>query len=87
MRERSGNDRRGKNQDFLMSDKQVAMLAGVPTNSVRYWRQMGMLPFVKVGKHPRIWHSVFLKVFQKPLPIGLGDTDTMPFAGDVRSRA
>ncbi len=86
MKERSGNDRRGKNQDFLMSDSQVGKLAGVPTNTVRYWRQLGILPFVKVGKHPRIWHSVFLRVFQKPLPMQ-GGTDTMPFAGDVRSRA
>jgi hypothetical protein len=82
--ERRRNDRRGKNQDFLMSDSQVGKLAGVSTNTVRYWRQMGVLPFVKVGRHPRIWHSIFQKVFQKPLPFGLA-ADTMPSAGgDIR---
>lgn len=53
-------------ENYLMTDQEVAELANVPVGSVRYWRQMGMLPFVKVGKHPRIWLSVFNKVFQKP---------------------
>ncbi len=86
MIERRKNNQ-GMNGDYLMTERMVAEMALVPVNTIRYWRQMGILPFIKVGKHPRIWHSVFLKVFQKPLPIGLGDTDTMPFAGDVRSRA
>ena len=69
MTERRRNDRRFKNQDYLMSDSQVAEMAGVPANTVRYWRQVGIMHFVKVGKHPRVWHSVFLKVFQKPISI------------------
>lgn len=81
MTERRRSDRRYKHQDYLMTDHQVAELAGVSVNTVRYWRQLGMMPFVKVGRHPRVWHSVFLKVFQKPLPLGF---DTMPSARDIR---
>lgn len=81
MTERRGRDRRGQNEDRLLSDSQVAQLAGVPAGTVRYWRQIGVLPFVKVGRHPRVWHSIFLKVFQKPLPLAF---DTMPSAGDIR---
>ncbi len=81
MTERRRSDRRNMSRDYLMSDSQVAELAKVPTNTVRYWRQTGILPFVKVGRHPRIWHSIFLRVFQKPLPLAF---DTMPGAGDIR---
>ena len=84
MTERRKNDRREQNQDYLMSDGQVAEMAMVPLNTVRYWRQLGVMPFVKVGKHPKVWFSVFQKVFQKPLPsLALG-TDKMPSAGDIR---
>jgi hypothetical protein len=55
-------------RNFLMSDKDIAEKAGVSPNTVRYWRQTGALPFVKVGKYPRVWYSVFLQVFKKPLP-------------------
>ena len=81
MTERRGRDRRSHQQDHLMTEHQVAALAGVSVNTVRYWRQTGVMPFVKVGRHPRVWHSVFLKVFQKPLPFGF---DTMPSARDIR---
>lgn len=65
--ERNGNLNHKKDvQDYLMTDKEVAEFAKVSVGSVRYWRQMGVLPFVKVGRHPRIWHSVVLKVFKKP---------------------
>ena len=76
-------DRRktGERRNHLMTDAMVAELASVSVNTVRYWRQKGLLPFVKVGRHPRVWHSVFLKVFQKPLPLGF---DTMPSARDIR---
>jgi excisionase family DNA binding protein len=73
-----------KHQDHLMSDCQVAELAGVPTNTVRYWRQIGVLPFVKVGRHPRVWYSVFQKVFQKPLPFPPFGGDKIEGAGDIR---
>ena len=84
MTERRSNDRRGQNQDYLMTEGQVAKMANVTVNTVRYWRQLGKLPSVKVGKHPMVWHSVFLKVFQKPLPFPpLGD-DKMGTAGNIR---
>jgi hypothetical protein len=84
MTERRKNDRRGQNQDYLMTEDQVAGMAKVSVHTIRYWRQIGVLPSVKVGKHPRIWHSVFLKVFQKPLPFPpLGD-DKMKAAGNIR---
>jgi hypothetical protein len=59
-------DRRTPNQDQLLSDKQVALMAGVPVNTVSYWRLAGMLPFVKLGRHPRVWLSVFQKTFHQP---------------------
>ena len=59
-------DRRNRNQDQLLSDEQVALMAGVPVNTVCYWRLAGMLPFVKVGRHPRVWLSDFQKTFHQP---------------------
>jgi hypothetical protein len=52
-------------EDRLLTDEQVSELAQVSVNTVRYWRTMGLLPFVKIGRHPRIWLSVFYKVFGK----------------------
>ena len=72
MTDRRKSDRRGQNQDYLMTEDQVAEMAKVSVHTVRYWRHLGILPSVKVGKHPRIWNSVFLKVFQKPLPFWVG---------------
>ncbi len=54
------------NEDRLLTDKEVAELAQVSINTVKYWRQMGMLKFVKVGKHPRVWLSEFNRAFKKP---------------------
>jgi len=56
-------------ENKLLTDKDVAELAKVSPNTVKYWRQTGLLPFVKVGKHPRIWLSEFYRVFQKPITI------------------
>jgi len=84
MTERRRSDRRGQNQDYLMTEGQVAKMANVTVNTVRYWRQLGKLPSVKVGKHPMVWNSVFLKVFQKPLPFPPFGGDKMPSAGDIR---
>jgi excisionase family DNA binding protein len=55
---------RKRDKDYLMTDFEVAELAKVPVNTIRYWRQTGIMPFVKVGRHPRIWLSTFEKVFQ-----------------------
>ena len=78
---RKGDERR----NHLMTEQEVAERAIVSVNTVRYWRQTGILPFVRVGKYPRIWYSVFLQVFKKPDPHLAGVTDTMPPAdGDVR---
>jgi excisionase family DNA binding protein len=55
-----------RDEDYLMTDIEVAELAKVSVNTIRYWRQKGVMPFVKVGRHPRIWSSTFEKVFQKP---------------------
>jgi hypothetical protein len=70
MTERRGNDRRADKQDRLLTDGQVAGMAGVSASTVRYWRLMGKLPFVKVGKHTRVWLSEFQKVFRKPPQVG-----------------
>ncbi len=69
MGERRQFDRRAKQQDVLMTDGEVAKLAGVPASTVRYWRHMGTLPYVKVGKHTRVWLSEFQRIFQKPTQI------------------
>jgi hypothetical protein len=75
-------------RNFLMSDKDIAEKAGVSPNTVRYWRQTGVLPFVKVGKYPRVWYSVFLQVFKKTGPNLAGVADTMPLAdGDIRRQS
>ena len=88
MTERRRNDRRYKHQDYLMSDSQVAEKAGVSVRTVHHWRLTGQLPFVKMGRHPRVWHSVFLKIFKNPLSLGMGGTDTMHFAdGDIRRQS
>ncbi len=81
MEERRNIERR----NHLMTDEEVAEMALVSVNTVRYWRQTGVLPFAKVGKHPRVWYSVFLQVFQKPSPHLAGVVDTMTLAGgDIR---
>ncbi len=90
MSERRSGDRRNKIQNRLLSDKQVAELAGVPVNTVRKWRQIGTLPFVKVGRHPRVWMSEFEKTFHQPKPNGpweqIPDDGKMPGAGNIRRK-
>lgn len=84
MTDRRNCDRRSKDRDCLLSERQVAELAKVSVNTVRYWRQTGLLPFVKVGKYPRVWASVFDQVFQKPVPLSAWAAGKMPSAGDIR---
>jgi excisionase family DNA binding protein len=83
-------DRRNRNQDQLLSDNQVAVMAGVPVNTVRKWRQVGTLPFVKVGRHPRVWLSEFQKTFHQPKQNGpweqIPKGDKMPVAGNIRRK-
>ena len=89
MDERRKADRRL--QDRLLSVSQVADMAGVPVGTVRFWRHMGILPSVKVGRHPRVWLSIFYQVFQKPLSNGAlkmaGGPDTITNARDIRREA
>jgi len=82
MEDRRMKDRR--TQDYLLTEAQVAKMARVPLNTIRYWRQVGKLPSVKVGKHPMVWHSVFLNVFKKPLPFPPFGDDKIDDAGDIR---
>lgn len=70
MAERRRDDRRKSRADYLMTDEQVAEMAKVPIRTVRYWRNSGMLPFVKFGRHPRIWLSDFQRSFHKPSGYG-----------------
>lgn len=63
---RNGFERRNQDQDYLMTEIEVAKLARVSVNTVRYWRQTGIIPFVKVGRHPRVWWSAFQAVFHRP---------------------
>ena len=81
---RNGNGRRALDGDHMLSDVDIARMAQVSPNTVRFWRQSGILPFEKMGKYPRVWLSVFNRLFQKPLPPSSGAADTMPSAGDIR---
>ena len=77
-------------QDYLLTDNDVASLAKVSASTVRYWRQTGILPFVKVGRHPRIWWSAFQTVFHMPASqVGLEQnkaSDNMTPASDIRRK-
>jgi hypothetical protein len=88
MDERRSGDRRTESRNRLLTEHEVAGMAGVSINTIRYWRQTGVLPSVKVGKHPRVWLSVFLEVFQKPgltSPLAsLKAAGKMLSVGDVR---
>lgn len=88
MSDRRNGDRRRNSQDYLMTDRRVAELAGVSVHTVKYWRMTGTLPFVKVGRHPRVWLSVFQKVFHKPNADGPWELITefgkMASARDIR---
>lgn len=78
MTERRGSDRRQDGRDRLLTDGQVAAMVGVSTSTVRYWRHVGTLPFVKVGKHTRVWLSEFQKVFRKPSQARSFEKETNP---------
>ena len=71
----------GDRRNHLMSDQEISEWVSVSPNTVRYWRQTGILPFVKVGKHPRVWYSVLLQVFQKTHPNLEDGVGKMPLAG------
>jgi excisionase family DNA binding protein len=90
MSERRKGQRRKGSPDALLTDHQVAAMAGVSPNTVRHWRQSGTLPFVKVGRHPRVWRSVFQELFHRPQSSGpwepWGENDKMPAAGDIRRK-
>lgn len=90
MSERRKNNRRKSHSDYLMTDNQIAELAGVSINTVKYWRLAGTLEFVKVGRHPRIWFSAFQKVFHKPSENGYLESadnpDKIPVARDIRRK-
>jgi len=68
----------------------VAEMVSVPVRTVRYWRLAGILPSIKVGRHPRIWMSAFQKVFHKPDAEGpwelAGKFDKMPSARGIRRK-
>lgn len=64
-------------EDKLLTDEQVGELAQVSVNTVRYWRQGGLLPFVRVGRHPRVWLSEFNRIFKKPVKISPSVTGTV----------
>lgn len=87
---RKKEDRRKANQDYLLSDAEVALMAGVPVNTVCYWRLAGILPFVKVGKHPRVWLSEFQKTFHQPKQNGpwepLKENGKITSASDIRRK-
>ncbi len=90
MIERRNVNRRNRDKDDLMTDLEVAQMAKVPVRTVRYWRNSGMLPFVKVGRHPRIWLSDFQRTFHKPPVNGALELETddgkIPTARDIRRR-
>jgi len=89
--DRRNSDRRQEGRDRLLNEVEVARMAGVSPLTVKYWRRTGTLPYVRVGRHPRVWLSVFLGVFQKPTSQAqldlAGETGKMTPAGDIRRDA
>src|SRR5258708_17469654 len=63
---RRNMDRRRSGQDYLLSDEQVGRMAGAPLRTVRFWRNSGTLPFVKVGRHPMVWPSDLQRTLHNP---------------------
>ena len=90
MAEKTNIERRKRDRDDLMTDSEIARMAKVPVRTVRYWRNSGMLPFVKFGRHPRIWLSDFQKSFHKPpfdRPLELGaDPGKIKTARNIRGK-
>jgi len=76
MEERRIYDRR----NYLMTDQDIAERVSVSVNTVRYWRQIGTLPFVRVGRCSRVWYSEFQKLFRKPQSPWGKTADTMSSA-------
>jgi excisionase family DNA binding protein len=37
-----------------LSDEQIAELLSVPVGTVGWWRRTGRLPYLKVGRYPRV---------------------------------
>jgi len=70
MSERRSGDRRRNGRDCLMTEAEVAVMAGVSPLTVKYWRRVGTLPFVRVGRHPRVWLSECLKFLRAPGNMG-----------------
>ena len=91
MKNRRKVERRKAGQDYLLSDSEVALMAGVPVRTVRYWRNAGILPCVKVGRHPRVWLSEFQKTFHKPPGKDayepMEDTDKITPARNIRRQS
>lgn len=76
--------RKSERRNHLMNDEEVGQMAKVSVNTVRYWRQTGTLPFVRVGRCSRVWYSEFLKVFKNPQSRLALTADTMAGAGGIR---
>lgn len=87
---RRKSERRHEGSDSLLTDLQVANMVSVPVRTVRYWRLAGILPSVKVGRHPRIWMSVFQKVFRQPTANGpwefVSGSDKIQNVRDIRRK-
>ncbi len=50
----------------LLTELEAAEIARVGKATIRYWRQIGKLPFIKPGRHPLIIQSELLKFLLKP---------------------
>jgi excisionase family DNA binding protein len=56
-------------EDELLTVKESANIAKVSSNTINYWRQIGLVKFHKIGKHPRIWRSELNTFLKKPAKI------------------
>jgi hypothetical protein len=66
MTERRKNDRRGQNQDYLMSDDQVAQFAGVSVRTVHHLETDRAIAICKDGAASQDMAFSFFKSFPKP---------------------
>ena len=62
--------RTGERRNHLMTDQEMAELVSVSVNTVRYWRQTGILPFVRGANTPGFGTRNLRGFSKNPCPIG-----------------
>ena len=56
-----------RRKNKLLTEQEAAEIARTNKNTIKYWRQLGKLAFVKFGRHPLIWESVLYQFLEVPV--------------------